>query len=109
MLRSFVGQFSGAAMRWIYLSSSVLAVALSNCAGARPRIVSQTPASVEIDCIGVVSCESRQAVADLAQQHCRQFGLDAQESKIADAPSGNLRAIYNCVDTHAPVATAPRR
>ena len=88
-------------MRWISLLSFVPALALLSCAGAQPRIISQTPASVEIECIGVVSCESRQAVADLAQQHCRQFGLDAQESKVADAPSGNLRAIYNCVDTHA--------
>jgi hypothetical protein len=85
---------------------------LAACAGAEPRIVSQTPASVEIDCMTLwdTGCRSAQAVADLAQRHCRQYGLDAQESKLAESPSGNRRVIYNCVDTRGSPATpaAPR-
>jgi hypothetical protein len=82
----------------------VLLLFLSGCAGAEPHIVSQTPASIEIECIGgwtSTSCRSAQAVADLAQSHCRQYGLDALESKVAVAPSGNRWAVYACVNTQS--------
>jgi hypothetical protein len=72
---------------------------LAACAAAEPRIVSETPASVELECIGafVSSCRSPQAVADAAQAHCQKYGLNAQENMLSRAPSGNERAVFNCV------------
>lgn len=86
----------------------IAALALAACAGqvgAEPRIVSATPASIELECIGLVTCRSAQAVADAAEAHCQKYGLHAQQSSIARAPSGNEDATFNCV---AVAAAAPR-
>jgi hypothetical protein len=80
------------------------ALVLASCAGAEPRILSATPASVEIECIGLVTCRSAQAVADTAEAHCQKYGLHAQQTAVARAPSGNEQAVFSCV----PAATAAR-
>lgn len=84
------------------------ALLLAGCAGAEPRIVSATPASVEIECIGVVACKSAQAVADAAQAHCQKYGLNAQQTMLARAPSGNERAVFSCVAPGVSALVSPR-
>jgi len=70
---------------------------LSACAG-EPKVISQTPGSIEIACVGEISgCASPQAVADLAQAHCQKYNLDARQSSIAMSPSGNRWVTYSCV------------
>jgi len=80
------------------LTTLIGALLLSGCAGAEPKIIAATPASVEIQCIGVfTNCRSPQAVADAAETHCRKYGLHARQTSVARAPSGNEDAIFACV------------
>jgi hypothetical protein len=85
-------------MRYVLLVGTA---ALCGCAGAgTPEIVSQTPASIEIRCVGdliIPECGSPQAVADVADKHCAGFGLIAQQSQIRTSPSGNRWVTYICV------------
>jgi len=90
------------------IAPCTLALMVAGCASAEPIIVSSTPASVEIECIGLLtSCRSPQAVADAAQAYCQRYGLNAQEFSVARAPSGNERAMFNCVAAGG--AINPRR
>lgn len=72
---------------------------LAACAGAEPKIVSQTPVSVEVECIGLAGCKSAQAVADTAEAHCQQSGLHAQQGLTFRSDSGSERATFTCVGT----------
>jgi hypothetical protein len=86
----------------------LLLLILSGCA-ASPKIVSQTPAGIEIDCWqgGLTCSETAQGVADIAQKHCRQHGLDARQRDEASSPSGRRWVAYDCVNnTGAPSARA---
>jgi len=91
---------------------AVVGLLLTGCSAmqAKPQIVASTPASVEIECMGLVPCSSPQVVADAAQAHCQQYGLNAQARTVARAPSGNERAIFDCVAAPnlAQQQTAPR-
>lgn len=77
-------------------------LALSACA-ASPKIVSRTPAGIEIDCFsgGITCSETSQGVADIAQAHCRQHGLDARQRDEGSSPSGRRWAAYDCVNPAA--------
>jgi hypothetical protein len=79
------------------IGALLFAAALGGCATAQPRITAATPAGVELSCIGLITCQSPQAVADAAQAHCQRYGLDAQQRAVVRAPSGNEVAAYNCV------------
>jgi hypothetical protein len=81
-------------MRWL-----VFALLLSGCAAAKPKVISQTPASIEIECVttSLAGCSSAQDVADMAQAHCRQYGMNAQPNRVLTSTSGNRWASYNCV------------
>lgn len=73
---------------------------LAGCtAGAAPRVVTQTPASISYECIAAFGGCSRspQQIADAAQQHCSGFGKNARQVEMGVAPSGNLRASFICV------------
>jgi hypothetical protein len=84
------------------------ALATAGCAAAEPKIISATPASVEIQCIGAVPCKSAQSVADLAEAHCQKYGLHARQSMLSRAPSGNEDAVFSCTALTAEPA-APSR
>ena len=72
---------------------------LGGCASLEPKVVSQTPVSIELECISFLPATNNcgQSVADKAEAHCRQYGLDAQENHVARAPSGSRWVTYNCV------------
>lgn len=79
---------------------------LAGC--AKPEIVAQTPGSVEIACAGF-TCTDPQAVADLAEKHCRQYGLDAQSNHLRMSESGNRWETFSCVNnTGAPIPSDGR-
>lgn len=72
--------------------------ALVGCASSPITVVSQTPASIEIVCTSMwYGCPSPQAVADAAQQHCKQFGQNAAEQQLMTSQSGDRRVTYRCV------------
>jgi hypothetical protein len=69
---------------------------LPSCAS--PHIEAQTPAGIEIDCFGGLTCsQSPQALADLAQAHCRKYGLNAQQDRLNTSASGRRWVTYKCV------------
>lgn len=76
-----------------------IALTLGGCAAATPRVVSQTPGSIEIECVtaSLAGCSSAQDVADMAQAHCRQYGMNAQANRVLTSQSGNRWASYICV------------
>lgn len=69
---------------------------LAGCASPI-NVVSQTGASIEIECTTLVQGCSPQAIADKAEAHCKQRGMSAAVTKMLTAPSGSRRAIYECV------------
>ncbi len=71
--------------------AALLVLALSLLTSCAPKIVSQTPAGVEISC--TYRCSSEQDVADLAQNHCQKYGLNAQQDNI----ESRKWASYRCV------------
>lgn len=79
----------------------VTAAQLAGCTGAgAPVVVSRTPASIEIACVGGQldpKCASPQAVADIAENHCAGFGLVAQQSALRTSVSGNRWVTFICV------------
>jgi hypothetical protein len=45
-------------------------------------VVSYTPGGIEIDCMGGLRCSSSpQDLANLAQDHCRKYGQNAQQER----------------------------
>jgi hypothetical protein len=91
--------------RKILRVGTVSATALLLSACAKPVIVEQTPCSVELACIALI-CGSAQAVADAAQAHCQQYGLDAQSSGVRTSATGNRIEDFNCVNNRGPAAAA---
>jgi hypothetical protein len=81
-----------------------LAMALGGCAAATPDIVSQTPGSIDLQCAGC----SQQTLADAAQQHCRQYSLDAQEKGILRDGLLIKRQVFDCVNNANGPAQAKR-
>lgn len=84
-------------MRWIVPFALTMLAACS--IAAMPSVVAQTPASISYECLSAVGgCQATpQQVADMAQTHCQKAGKNAQQASLARAPSGNLRASFNCI------------
>lgn len=83
---------------------SLCLLALASCATSDDlKVISSTPASIEVMAwCGSASCVSRQAVTDMAQNHCRQSGQNAQivksELTERDFARGERTAYrFNCV------------
>jgi hypothetical protein len=64
--------------------------------------ITQTPAGIEIYGLGM----NAQEIADKAEAHCRQYGLDAQ-LKDADRGAFNLESYqhFDCVKTNGSANT----
>jgi hypothetical protein len=58
---------------------TVAALVLAGCGTVEPKIVSVTLDTIQISC-QTNSCRSHDAVADLAQAHCKKYGLNAQQA-----------------------------
>jgi hypothetical protein len=58
----------------------LLGICVASCAS--PKVVSYTPGGIEIDCMGGLRCSSSpQDLANLAQDHCRKYGQNAQQER----------------------------
>jgi hypothetical protein len=74
----------------------LLAIGVASCAS--PEVVSHTPRGIEIDCMGGLTCSSSpQALANTAQEHCRQYGQNAQQDGLTESASGRRWVRYKCV------------
>jgi hypothetical protein len=75
-----------------------LVLVLSAASCMSPKVVSQTPGSIEIDCKSGISCAaSAQELADMAQEHCNKFGQNAQQDRMLESATGNRWVRYKCV------------
>ena len=82
-----------------------LAAVLAACASAPAddsiKIVSATPASIELACYdaGLVwgKCPTPQAITDVAERHCQKYGRHAATAEVRSAPVGNSWSLYQCV------------
>jgi hypothetical protein len=77
---------------------SAMAIGLASCcaAGCAPVVNSKTPAGIEFDCYGGLISGCGQKLADEAEKHCQQYGMDARLKDVGDAALRRW-ADYDCV------------